>query len=377
MARGAAWIVVVVACSSRTERTPPAAPPVAEPTVAALAGPLPVTLPGFAAERTEPISSSMFVVAPEQGPLAIGRFGATPLAAAQPVGDGSLADDLDALSGEVRPRRSGGIWAVRVEWETTGSVDAVVLADPYARLAPIIDAVSEVDGRQLGLGVSTDAGVRRARYVLTAVAPHGLPRVQLQIDSIQLYADPRQLRPFTPVAWSSVRRGFGPLFDLAAQGMPFGRALTVLVRPDARVEHLVAVLDAAEQAGVWDLELQLEDVPDGRRRWGAPRLAQVVIAVADPGAQRVIEERWRQLYACYSPRAAGHTSLYVELALQLVLPARGGTADAVAIDSGDREIASCLAQVLASIRYPAPVAGAGAMPVAIKFVPSAYQDDPD
>ncbi|MBL0213999.1 MAG: hypothetical protein IPQ07_08950 [Myxococcales bacterium] len=377
MARWSAWVVVLVACSSRTERTPPPAPPAPEPSVAALAGALPVTLPALAVELSEPVSSSLFLVAPERGPLALGRFGVTPLAAGQPVSEGSLADDLDALSGDAKPRRSDAQWAVRVAWESSGPVDAVLLSDPHAMLAPIVDAISELDGRRIGLGVTTDAGVRRARYVLTAVAPHDVPRVQLQIDSIEVTADSRQSRSITPVAWSSLQRGFGPLLEMAAQGMPFGRALTVVVRPDARVEHLVALLDAAEHAGVLDLELQREPPSIGSRvYWGMERQAKIEIGVADPAAHAALEERWGQLYACYRARAAGRTSLYVELGLQLALPAAGGSADTVSIDTGDPGIARCVQRVLASIRYPAPAAGAGAMAVTIKFVPSAYQDDP-
>ena len=91
-------------------------------------------------------------------------------------------------------------------------------------------------------------------------------------------------------------------------------------------------------------------------------MGQAEIGVADPGAQRVVNGRWGRMLACGGPRAAGRTDFYVEIALQLTIPAPGGTANAVWIDTGDPGIAACVARVLASIRYPPPVAGAGACP---------------
>jgi len=259
--------------------------------------------------------------------------------------------------------------AVTVGEVTGGALDgvpAVVVADPAARATALIAAVEATEG---AIGVMHGGVVRPLRVRFDR---HRVPYPELG-DWIEVRLDATgaivETVPSAPVVvpWSDVGAGLATTLQTVrgARSYDADTPIDVLVDPTVDAQHLVDVVVALEGA---DARLiGLGSMPDAEqmklRGHHDPRVSAsgAIAAAGDLDKaiiRRFVKANLTPIRACYEKQLAGNPTLAGTVQVSFYITPKGSVASATA--SGvDAAVASCVAGVIRTIRFPRPKGGGG------------------
>ena len=264
--------------------------------------------------------------------------------------------------------------------EEIGALDVLVLADAGARATAALDVLGQLSRRRSGLAVEgkTAPGAIRFRFGPSQAEPP-MPTVRITLTAksaaIEALNVPRVEAPLEP-------GGADAKIATVVRAIPADKQGPVLVSlaDETTVQQLVDVLAAVGAAGAPAITVEGASIGGGAelighgagpqlKGFGVPR-----VVLGDAAAtgeldkniiRRFVRRNLARIQACYEKQLLAQPTLEGTVTLKFRIAADGKVASAEA--SGlDTKVASCVADVIESLAFPAPKGG-GAVDVTYPF----------